>query len=70
MKGADALVLLTDHSVFEGLDRIGFESLMSGTPVIVDTRNLIKTAPNDSILIGLGKGKLTDTRRDKQSEAA
>jgi len=70
LKGADALVLLTDHSVFEGLDRIGFESLMSGTPVIVDTRNLIKTAPNDSILIGLGKGKLTDTRRDKQSEAA
>ena len=57
LKDSDAVLILTDHSVFRDLATMDFRRLMRGTPVIVDTRNVIRTPISGSIHVSLGQGR-------------
>ncbi len=55
--GVDALVLLTDHREFQGLDYRKLVMRRKDNPVIIDTRNMLKAAPPGTVYVGLGKGR-------------
>ena len=52
--GADALVIVTDHSEFKNLDLGTLKKLMKERPILVDGRNLVSNA-NGFVLRGIGR---------------
>lgn len=54
-RDSDAVMIVTPHSKYTGLD---WKKITSGmrTPVIIDGRNLVKSPPEGSIYFGIGKG--------------
>lgn len=67
LEGADALILMTDHTAFRELDYEGLSARMESPPVLVDTRNLVSHPPRGSIYVGLGKGLIEETTTEESS---
>lgn len=57
VRGADAVVLVTDHSDFRHLDFAKLIKLMNPDPVLVDGRNIVQKIPEGCFYVGIGKGE-------------
>ena len=56
LKGADAVVIATDHSQFKNLDWEKIGSLMRNR-ILIDGRYVVKTPPKGFVFKGLGRGE-------------
>jgi len=56
VKGADALIVVTDHNEFKRMNMSDVKKLMAPKPILVDSRNIVKNH-NGFIFRGIGIGR-------------
>ena len=54
VRDADAILIVTDHSEFAKLDLEELKAHMRGSPLIVNTRNILRDVPEGYVFVRFG----------------